>query len=405
MTEELRSELARISARAKYIVHHNIFNFWRQVAMDSSGGGFAGRVSADNNPDFSANRSLIHTSRLVWAFSRGYRAFKTDLSKELAAHGYSYFTRNFIDKKNGGLFWTVDAQGRPVNERKQTYGQAFGIYALSEYYMATGAPAALDLALGLFGCVQKYCTDSVNGGYWEARGADWSPIEDVRLSLKDLNEKKSNNTHLHVLEALTSLLKAKENDRVRRALSDVVKIFMTKVYNRADNHFILFQDEFWNARCDIVSFGHEIEAAWLVTEALDTLGEAALKDEFVPAVVAISRNALENYLDGPLGENGMSNESLGGEIDRQKIWWVQNEAAIGFLNAFSLTGDEDFLKAAVNVWDFCEKSMIDHERGEWWEVAGTDVARGDKVHEWKSCYHNTRMCIEIIERCKTILKK
>ncbi len=403
MTDQLKHDLSRVGARAAEIVKDNIFPFWRNIARDHTRGGFAGLVKADNNPDFLAKRSLVHSSRLVWAFSRGYRAFKSGPARELAGHAYAYFTKHFFDRANGGLYWMIDCDGKPLNRHKQVYGQAFGIYALSEYYLAFGETHALALALDLFACLQRHCADLHNGGYWEARGEFWEQIDDVRLSDKDLNEKKSNNTHLHVLEALTNLLRAKGDDGdVRSALAAVIEVFMEKIYDRRTNHFVLFQDESWNSRCETVSFGHEIEAAWLLSEALCVLGDTNAGEKYRDDMLNISHNALDNYLDGDSGNGGMFNESLHGRIDVQKIWWVQNEAAIGFLNAYELEADERFLRAAVNVWDFCDRAMIDHEGGEWFEVPG---CRLPKVHEWKSCYHNTRMCVELFERCERLLAR
>lgn len=404
MTPDISVRLNGVSLRAQDHVERNILAFWKNAAMDRQHGGFAGRVSADNRADFTAHKSLIHSSRLVWAFARTLRGFGDEVSAELAAHAYDFFVSHFFDDEYGGLYWSVDAEGVCVNARKQTYGQAFGIYALSEYYMATGERSALEKAMRLFSLVQAHCRDNENGGYWEARGRDWSEIADVRLSDRDLNEKKSNNTHLHMLEALTNLLRASDDGTVRMALLETLDVFMNRVFERGSNHFILFQNEKWESRSDVISYGHEIEAVWLVGEALEVLGDPELKKIYEPDLRAVSHNAITRYLDGKLALCGMFNESAGDMVDRTKIWWVQNEAAVGFLYAYGLTGAEDYLSAALNLWEFCECELIDHEGGEWFETADERGRRGEKVHEWKSCYHNTRMCVEIIERCRRFIR-
>jgi len=408
MNEQSREVLTSLHGRVKSILTQNILPFWINRAFNPETKQFHGRVDRNNRPEDGAPLGVILHARLLWAFSRS-AAFLSDPNyRKMADHAYRILIDRFKDREKGGLFWQVSHDGRVMKDHKQSYAQAFGIYALTEYASLSGSSEAEKEALELFNLLEQYARDPVYGGYTEALSRDWKEMDDVRLSCVDRNEKKSNNTHLHIMEAYTTLYRARKNETVREALTHSVRMMMEKIYHRQTASFILFFTQDWQTRSQTMSFGHDIEASWLLKEALDALNAAELAREYGPEVIRIADHALENYLDGHRGVMGMNNEAdAGGTVDRDKIWWVQNEAAIGFLNAWSLTGISDYLRAAENIWTFCEKYMIDSAGGEWRFFARNDgVTKKNhpyKADEWKCPYHNTRACIETLERIEKIL--
>jgi mannobiose 2-epimerase len=314
------------------------------------------------------------------------------------AHGVR-MTECFEDKENGGVIWTVDYQGRPADTRKQTYALAFAIYAFCEYHTAAGDQAALEKAKTLFSLIEKHCVDRVHGGYWEALDADWQLVEDVRLSEKDANEKKSMNTHLHVLEGYANLARVWPEARVREALHKLLRSFMDQIIDPRHGHFNLFFDERWNVRSIIVSFGHDIEGSWLLEKAAQVCGDADLRRQ----ARGYSVRLVEAALEGLDADGGLMTEKnlMSGHLDTDKHWWPQAEALVGLLNAYEITHNEKYLELCLGVWSFIKSKTIDFEQGEWyWKVNRRCEPYPDdeKIGFWKCPYHNSRACLEVRAR-------
>lgn len=403
-----KTELKNLQQKIDSILYTNTLPFWSEKMVDHKDGGFYGRIDKDGKVEADAPKGVILNTRLLWSFSRAYGYTKDVKYKKLAERSASYIREYFIDKEFGGLYWTVDSKGRCINDRKQCYAQAFGIYAFSEYYMISADEQAKTDALSIFNALESHARDRINDGYVEALSRKWEDMDDVRLSDVDQNDKKSNNTHLHIMEAYTTLHKICGNDKTAEALESVILTMMERIYNPEKNSFTLFFTEDWQIRSETMSFGHDIEASWLVWEAVQTLKNSALSEKYKRDVLKIAQHAMDNYLDGTLGNTGMNNElHADGTLDRDKIWWVQNEAVIGFLNAYELSGDEDFLRAVQNIWEFCDKHLVDHKDGEWWGFAKDDGITSQtnpyKADEWKCPYHNSRACIESIERIEKLM--
>lgn len=403
------NEVKNLQHKIGSILSENILPFWSEKMIDREDGGFYGRIDKEGRVEADAQKGVILNTRLLWAFSRAYGFTKEQKYKELADRSISYLRENFIDPEFGGLYWALDSKGQCINDRKQCYAQAFGIYAFSEYYKISGDDQAKTDALNIFEVLEKHARDRKNGGYVEALSIKWEEMDDVRLSDIDQNDKKSNNTHLHIMEAYTTLHEICGNDKTAEALESVIITMMEKIYNSKKRSFTLFFTEDWQQRSETMSFGHDIEASWLVWEALSVLNNSVLIEKYKSSVLQIAKNALDNYMDGTLGCGGMNNElHVDGNLDRDKIWWVQNEAVIGFLNAYQLSGEEDYLTAVENIWKFCDKHHIDHLEGEWWGFAKEDGVTSQtnpyKADEWKCPYHNTRACIESMERIEKIIK-
>lgn len=318
----------------------------------------------------------------------------------MAQRAYHYLIDKFIDRKYGGVYWMVTPQGEPVEDLKKIYGQAFAIYALSEYYMDVGDKAALNEALKIFYLVEKYCHDHVNLGYFEAANRDWSPTENLQLSEVDMNEKKSMNSHLHLLEAFANLLKAYENDLVRRRLRELIGCHLDFIINPVTNHLSLFFDEFWNRKSEVISFGHDIETSWLLYEAAEILGDpeitTSVRQTILKMIAAIMTEGFNRQ-----GALYMEKDATGNLLSTRFDWWPQAEAVVGLLNAYELGGDEKYFTQALRVWDYIEKYFVDRQYGEWYyEVSAEGVPNPNryKVSEWKCPYHNVRTCLEVLKR-------
>jgi mannobiose 2-epimerase len=381
-------------------VRENILPFW-QGLIDSENGGFFGKADFYGKPDKTTDKGGILHSRILWTFSAAYDLFEDESYKISAAHARKYITNAFLDKKYGGLYWLVDHRGSAVNDRKQFYNLAFGIYGLSEHYLATGDKSSLDLANDLFEDIETYGLDPVNGGYIEARRSNWSNIEDFRLSKKEINCPKSMNTHLHILEAYTTLLRAGKDTKVYGALKAILRITLDKIVN-SNWHFNLFFDMDWRSLSGEVSWGHDIEGSWLLYEAALALGDEKLLSEVKQAAIEIANVIYDKAIDR---ENGglLSGCDEAGKIPQKKEWWPQAEAVVGFYNAYELSRDKKYLDAAAGIWDFIEKYFIDSSHGEWHNEIGMDNKPDTSMPKagfWKCPYHNARACFELINRLK-----
>lgn len=374
----------------------NILPFWLQHAVDPCTGRFHGEISNDLRVNPHADRGALLTCRILWTFSAAYRTHGDRAYLQMADRAYNDLVATFRDDQHGGLFWSTAADGEPRLTRKQTYGQAFGIYALAEYTRATRRSAPLEFAIALFHLIEANARDTEHGGYFEAFARDWSPVEDQRLSEVDLNEPKSQNTLLHVMEAYTNLLRVWPEEALRRAQTALIDLMLTRVINPTTHHLGLFFSSDWKPRSDRISYGHDIEASWLLTEAAEVLGDTALLARVRPAALKIAETTLSDGVDH---DGAIFNEGgPDGVTDTKREWWPQAEAVVGFLNAAQLSGGDDrFVEAALRTWDVIDRVLIDRKHGEWFRFATRDglVSRDEpKISFWKCPYHNGRTCLE-----------
>ena len=381
----------------------NIIPFWMERTLDESHGGFVGRISHDSRVEPNAPKGLILNSRILWTFSALYRHLKNSDYLKIAKRAFEYLTQKFQDTHFGGYYWMLDYLGEPLDDKKKVYGQAFMIYALSEYGMATEDQSVADMTRDLFWLVESKSHDDEYGGYFESYNRDWTLSKDLRLSDKDMDEKKSMNTHLHVLEAYASLYRLWKSDEVRTALKSLIEIILSHIIDPQMHCFRLFFDEKWTSKTDMISFGHDIEGSWLLTEAAETLGDTeiikSVKAKSIQMAAAVEAHGLDR--DGGL----FYESSPRGIIDSDKHWWPQAEAAVGFLNGYRISKDERYLDIAYRSWKFIEKYIVDRKNGEWfWKVTkeGKPVTAEYKVSEWKCPYHNARACLEILNRLDSV---
>jgi len=317
----------------------NILPFWSQEMIDEINGGFYGRITGEGEVDTLADKGGILNARILWSFSSVYLHDKNPVYLELANRAQNYILENFEDRINGGTFWTISADGFPVDTKKQIYSQAFFIYAFTEHYRASGNELSLTKAIELFRIIEQYSFDEDQNGYFEAYSRDWKLLDDLRLSAKDANEKKTMNTHLHILEAYTNLYRVWKDELLENRLRNLILIFLDKIVNQETSHLNLFFDEQWNSKSEIVSYGHDIEASWLIDEAARVLNDTDLLTRVQKVCGAIAVAACEGLMaDGSLI---YERDNASGHVDWDRHWWVQAEAVVGFLNAYELTGEQE----------------------------------------------------------------
>lgn len=376
---------------------NNILDFWMKYIIDYDSGGFNGSVAGNGVANPRADKGIIMATRILWTFSYAYIKLGNAQYLKTAEMIYKYILDYFVDKKYGGVFWLLDYKGRPVDETKKFYGQAFAIYAFSEYAKASGKPEALDKANELFGLVEKYGRDFKYGGYIDALGSNWAVVQDTRLSTKDMNTPKSMNTNLHILEAYSGLAGNFHNKPVLEALESLIKIFTSNII-LPSRHFGLFFDLEWNEASGKISYGHDIEGSWLLTEAAKITG----KEEIIKEVSSLAMNMAEAILEEGIDADGglFSEKDADGHRRSAKEWWMQAEAMVGFINAYEITKKEIFMEKSMSIWEYCKKKFI-RPAGEWYgniDDKGNPDKKGEIAGKWKCPYHTGRACLEIYER-------
>ena len=414
------------------ILENNILSFWLLRMQDKENGGFYGQIRGDGTLVADAPKGCILNGRILWAFSAAYRLLGKPEYLEAATRAKCYIIDHFIDREYGGVFWSVDCNGNPLDTKKQFYALGFVLYGMSEYVRATGDEDALSTCLSLFDTIEEHAYDSQYGGYIEALTRDWQPIEDMRLSDLDANYPKSQNTHLHIIEPYTNMLRMVQevqkvqefkmfkdhqnqievpsepfstihnNSNIQAAVRRLIDIFCDKILNPVTHHLDLFFDMDWQRGAGrLESYGHDIECSWLLHEAAFVLGDEDVLRKVEPIVRLVAR-ASEKGLNP---DGSMTHEANldNGYIDKDRHWWVQAETVVGFYNIYQHFGSASALQKAENCWQYIKDHLIDYDGGEWyWSADEADNInrQDDKAGFWKCPYHNSRMCLELIERMR-----
>jgi mannobiose 2-epimerase len=382
-------------------LNENILPFWLTHLRNVRTGGFVGRISNDLVVDETAPNGLILHTRLLWTFSALARFLRHSQCEQLAHEAYQVLRKDFWDEQYGGAYWQVGPQG-PLQVQKKTYGQAFVIYSLAEYYRLVQKPEPLMMAAEVFDYLDTYVLDKEYGGYLEVCERNWALSDKQQLSEEDLTAPKSMNTHLHLLEAFTEFYSVRPEPKVGRRLREILALFRQHILDRKTYHFGLFFGRAWEKLTRRISFGHDIEGSWLLHRAAQVVQE----EQIIPDSLKIAEAVLRDGLDGDGSLLYERDEQ--GQVNAEKHFWCQAEAVVGFLNAYQLSGRLEFLKAAWNLWRFIEEYQIDRTYGEWfWKL---DAGRKPdlsmpKVSEWKCPYHNSRACVEAIQRLGSILQE
>ena len=378
----------------------NILPFWLEKTIDRENGGFYGRIDGHGVLHKEAEKGAILNARILWTFSAAYRVLRKPEYLEAATRAKDYVIAHFYDKEFGGTYWSLDYLGQPKDTKKQFYAIGFMIYGLSEYARATGDKEALDYAIRLFDTIESHSFDRENNGYIEACTREWGEIADMRLSDFDANYPKSQNTHLHIIEPYTNLFRVWKDERLERALRNLINIFTDHILNPETHHLDPFFENDWTRGAGhLESYGHDIECSWLMHEAALVLGDKDVLAKVEPVVQMVAK-ASEKGLNA---DGSMIHEANldTGHVDDDLHWWVQAETVVGFFNIYQYFGDETALDKAERCWQYIKDNLIDRENGEWYwsrHADGTLNTDDDKAGFWKCPYHNGRMCLEIIER-------
>ena len=414
------------------VLEKNILRFWLDKMVDHENGGFYGRIDGSGVLHPKAEKGAILNARILWSFSAAYRVLANPEYLEAATRAKDYIIDYFIDKEYGGVYWSLDYKGNPLDTKKQFYAIGFVIYALTEYTRATGDRETLDYALQLYDCIEEHALDREHNGYIEACTREWGEIADMRLSELDANYPKSQNTHLHIIEPYTNLLRCLKEMRaqescdyvpvigsvlpvgisvpqetivgVEASLRNLINIFTDNILNPETHHLDLFFEMDWTRGAGhLESYGHDIECSWLLHEAALVLGDQKVLQKVEPVVREVAK-ASEKGLrpDGSMIHEANLDT---GHVDDDLHWWVQAESVVGWFNLYQYFGDEQALERAVRCWEYIKTQLIDWDKGEWYwsrHSDGTLNTVDDKAGFWKCPYHNSRMCLEIIERLKEI---
>ena len=410
------------------VLENNILPFWLEKMQDNENGGFYGRIDGNNQLHPDAEKGAILNARILWTFSAAYRVLEKEELLEAATRAKDYLVDHFIDPEYGGVYWSVDYKGEPLDSKKQFYAIAFAIYGLSEYARATGDREALEYALDLYDCIEEHAFDDEQNGYIEACTREWGKIEDMRLSELDANYPKSQNTHLHIMEAYANLLRCLKEMRaqeqcdyvpaigsvlpvgisvppetmvsVEGALRNIISIFIDKILNPETNHLDLFFDMDWTRGAGhLESYGHDIECSWLLHEAALVLGDENLLEKVENVVQKVAKASEKGLRE----DGSMIHEANldTGHVDDDLHWWVQAENVVGWFNVWQHFGDEEAFKKSEKCWHYIKENLVDYDNGEWYwsrRKDGSLNTTDDKAGFWKCPYHNSRMCLEIIER-------
>ena len=401
--------MEQLKKQFRKCLEENILKYWIEQVTDQQNGGYYGRIDGHNIVHPEAEKGAVMNARILWAFAAAYRVLGKPEYLAAAQRARDYFLEKFLDRKHGGVFWSVDYKGMPLDTKKQTYAIGFAVYALSEYARAIGDNETLTKAIELFHDIENHARQA-DGGYIEALTQDWQPIADMRLSDKDENLERTMNTHLHIIEPYTNLLRTLRSwtknaileqieHEVEQAVRNLLELFTNRILNPDTGHLDLFFNQQWKSKRNLQSFGHDIEASWLLHESALVLADSTELKRIEPIIQKIAKAADEGLQqDGSMIYELNTNT---GYADRQRQWWVQCESVIGHANLYEHFGDARALGDAIRCWEFIRQKLIDREHGEWhWALLanGTLDREGDKAGFWKCPYHNARMCIEIMER-------
>lgn len=382
------------------VLQENILHFWLERMQDHEHGGFYGRIDGHGVLHPEAEKGAILNARILWSFSAAYRVLGRREYLEAATRARQYIVEHFIDPVYGGVYWSVDFQGRPLDTKKQFYAIGFAIYGLSEYVRATGDSDALAEAIRLYRCIEQHALDPRHNGYIEACTREWGEMGDMRLSELDANYPKSQNTHLHIIEPYANLYRVWKSAELEASLRNIINVFTDRILNPETHHLDLFFDMDWTRGGGrLESYGHDIECSWLLHEAALVLGDPAVLQKVEPVVQLVAQASAK----GILPDGSMIHEANldTGHADADLHWWVQAENVVGWFNVYQHFGSREALDRAIRCWEYIKRNLIDYKDGEWYwsrRPDGTINQDDDKAGFWKCPYHNSRMCLEIIER-------
>lgn len=383
-----------MKVEVRYHLCRDIIPFWKAL-RDDEFGGYYGFMDYDLNVDKKYIKGCILNSRITWFFSNAYTLLKDESLLEEAKHGYEFLKDHCLDKENGGIYWAMNYDGSVNDSMKHTYNQGFAIYALSSYYEASGDKEALKTAKDIFNTIESKCKDEV--GYLEAFDKEFNPVSNEALSENGVMADRTMNTLLHIVEGYTELYRVSGDPEVKEKLHEILHTFSTKIYNPDLHRQEVFFDSEYNSIIDLYSYGHDIETSWLIDRTVDVLNEKEYTDLIYPITQDLAEAIYNVAFDG----SSLPAEAENGVVKEARVWWVQAETLLGFLNAYRKNPEEQkYLEAANAVWQNISKNVIDKRSGEWFselDKEGKPNSSMPMVEPWKCPYHNGRMCFEILK--------
>lgn len=373
-----------------------IIPFWEKLE-DNENGGYYGYMDFDLNVDRKAVKGCILNSRICWFFSRAYQILGDHELLDQASHAFEFMKSCCFDRENGGIYWSVNCDGTPADTTKHTYNQAFSIYALAEYHAASGSEEALRMAFDQFRLIEERMRDDI--GYLEAFDREFHPAANDKLSENGVMADKTMNTLLHIFEAYTNLYRVTQDGAVKTALERIFRDFAEKIWNPEKKRQEVFFDQKMHSILDLYSYGHDIETSWLMDYGLEKLNEPRYTERIAPITDAMIENLTAVAYDG----HSLPAECDRGTVNTTRVWWVQAETVLGYLNAALKHPDRpEYMDNAKSTWEYIRTYMVDPREGsEWFWDCDADNRPSDRkpiVEPWKCPYHNGRMCMEIIRR-------
>ncbi len=417
-----KNEIIQLKNEAQNHLNNELLPFWTSRMADQKNGGFLTHFDEKGNDTGEDEKSLIAQTRSLYTLSSAHRAgYGNGKLAEMASRGVDFILDKMWDNQNGGFFWMTDRKGNVKIDKKIIYGHSFAIYSLSEYTLATGDKRGIEYAQKVFDLTQKYCVDTMYGGYWEMFHRNWKLCGPGSQG----GDRKTLDVHMHLMEAFTALYEYTGEEVHQRKLTEIIDILLNRIihpqYKTGIPQFykdwsIAPQIKFdiiwgWDRfseegqkgnATDNTCYGHNAEFAWLLNHALDILKED--KKEYLDLFRIIYDHTIENGIDYEFGGVFVEGPHSGGVYDREKEFWQQAEVLIGLLDAVILLGDEKYLDAYKNVHRFVFDKVVNKGVGEWYPLL---TRRGEPIwthmgHSWKINYHTVRAMVQGIQRLEKL---
>ena len=421
----IKKQLKELRDEAENHLVNELLPFWSSRMKDDINGGYLTHFDQKGNDTGEDEKSLIAQTRCLYTASSVCRAgYNKDEFLSLATHGFDFLTKKMWDPEYGGFFWMMDRKGNLKTDKKIIYGHSFAIYSLSEYTLATGDPRGVEYAEKVFDLLQKYCVDTMFGGYWEMFHRDWILCGPG----SEGGDRKTLDVHMHLMEAYTTLYECTGKDVHRRKLIEIIEILLHRIIHPVFKTGIPQFYKDWTVapqiKFDIIwgwdrfseegqkgnatdntCYGHNAEFAWLLKHALEVLKKDI--EGYSELFKIILDHTVENGIDNEFGGVYVEGPHSGGVYDREKEFWQQAEVLTAMLDGVLLFGDDRYWEAYKNVHRFVFDKVVNKGVGEWFPLL---TRRGEPVwthmgHSWKINYHTVRAMIQSIRRMNELLEQ
>ena len=415
-------QIAELLDRTESYLTETLLPFWIERSWDRQAGGFLTYFDRDGRPTGETTKTFLMQIRMLYTMASAHRAGYGDgRCAELARAGADFILEHYWDHDHDGWIWIADRGGTPTFRGKVGYGQCFGIYAFSEYFLATGDPRGREAADRTYAAVCEHMADTQHGGYYEIMRADWQPERPGKYG----GDRKSFDVHMHMMEALTTLCEMTGLATHRRRLVETIDLILAKMLDPTHGTglmqfaldftplpAILFDVEWGSdeepedgvARpLNYTSYGHNVEFAWLLLHAADVLGRP--RSDYAAVVERICRQCVHFGIDAEHGGVFIEGSPDAPPTVMHKQFWQHAEVLIGLLDAFDLLGDETYWRAFADVHRFIFEKWINFAGGgEWYALLDRDGTPiwDYQAHAWKISYHTVRSMIQVCRRLRRL---